>query len=83
MIAFSLVLAPQIRLLILDEPTANLDTKAISELATTLRERIGDFVNQTFLITHTPELEDAVNGIAYKLERDKSTDSPTKVIQLN
>lgn len=82
-IAFSLVLAPQIRLLILDEPTANLDTRAISELATTLRERIGDFVNQTFLITHTPELEDAVNGIAYKLERDKSTDSPTKVIQLN
>jgi len=82
-IAFSLVLAPQLRLLILDEPTVNLDTKAISELATTLRERIGDFINQTFLITHTPELEDAVNGMAYKLERDKSIDSPTKIIQLN
>ena len=82
-IAFSLVLAPQIRLLILDEPTSNLDAKAISELSQTLRERIGDFINQTFLITHTPELEDSVNGFAYRLERDKSTDSPTKVIQLN
>lgn len=82
-IAFSLVLAPQLRMLILDEPTANLDARAISELSTTLRERIGDFVNQAFLITHTSELENAVNGVAYRLERDKSTDSPTKVIQLN
>jgi len=82
-IAFSLVLAPQLRLLILDEPTENLDSKAISELAVTLRERISDFINQTFLITHTPELENAVNGFAYRLERDKSIDSPTKVIQLN
>jgi len=81
-IAFALVLAPQLRVLILDEPTANLDTKAISVLATTLRERIQEFIDQTFLITHQSELEDAVTGNAYRLERDKARDEVTKVVQL-
>jgi len=82
-IAFSLVLAPQLGFLILDEPTANLDRSAITELANTLRERINEFVDQTFIISHTPELEDAVTGFAYRLERDKTTDGSTKVVKLN
>ena len=82
-IAFSLVLAPQLRILILDEPTANLDSVAITELATTLRERIGEFIDQTFLITHTPELEDAITGVGYRLERDKMQDGITKVVKLS
>jgi DNA repair exonuclease SbcCD ATPase subunit len=82
-IAFALVLAPQIRILILDEPTANLDSNAVSVLATTLREKISEFIDQTFLITHQAELEDAVTGNSYKLERDKSKDGVTKVIQLS
>lgn len=81
-IAFSLVLAPHLRILILDEPTANLDTNAITELATTLRERIGEFIDQTFLITHSRELEDAVTGNAYRVERDKSTDGVTRVVAI-
>lgn len=81
-ISFALVLAPHLRLLILDEPTANLDSKAVKELATTLRERIGEFINQTFIITHQPELEDAVTGNAYRLERDKIEDGVTKVIPI-
>ncbi len=81
-IAFALVLAPQLRLLFLDEPTMNLDTKAVSVLASTLRERIGEFIDQTFLITHQSELEDAVTGNAYRLERDKAKDEITKVIRL-
>ncbi len=82
-IAFSLVLAPQLGFLILDEPTHNLDRSAITELANTLRERINEFVNQTFIISHTPELEDAVTGFAYRLERDKTIDGSTKVFKLN
>jgi exonuclease SbcC len=78
-IAFSTVLAPQLRLLVLDEPTANLDTKAIEVLTTTLKERINELVDQTFIITHQPELQEAVTGVAYSFERDKSTDEPTKV----
>ncbi|MEM5802355.1 MAG: AAA family ATPase [Candidatus Aenigmatarchaeota archaeon] len=82
-ISFSLVLAPNLRLLILDEPTANMDTKSIKVLADTLRERIGEFIDQCFLITHQSELEDAVTGYAYRLERDKSIDGYTQVIRLN
>ncbi len=82
-IAFSLVLAPHLPILFLDEPTANLDSAAIKVLSDTLREKIGEFVEQTFIITHTPELEEAVTGFAYKLERDKSRDGYAQVVQLN
>jgi len=82
-IAFALVLAPHIRLLVLDEPTVNLDSAAVKELARTLRERIGEFIDQTFLITHQSELEDAVTGNAYRLERDKAKDEATKIITIS
>jgi len=81
-IAFALVLAPQLRMLILDEPTANLDSKSVRELATTLRERINELIDQTFLITHQPELEDAVTGRAYRLERDKTRDGVTTIVTI-
>jgi exonuclease SbcC len=82
-IAFALTLAPNLQMLVLDEPTANLDAKSIVELATTLRERINEFIGQTFLITHQAELEDAVTGNAYRLERDKTKDEVTKVISIS
>lgn len=78
-IAFALVLAPQLRWLVLDEPTANLDAKAVEDLATTLSERIGSFIDQVFLITHDERLENAITGAAYRFYRDKSTDSITQV----
>lgn len=80
--AFSLVLAPQLRWLILDEPTANLDANAIEDLAETLRERIGEFVDQVFLITHDEKLENAVTGSLYRLEREKKKDGVTKVLAI-
>ncbi len=82
-IAFSLVLAPQLKWLVLDEPTHNLDAKAIEDLASTLKTRVGDFVDQIFLITHDEKLEDAVTGNLYRLEREKEKDGATKVIQVN
>jgi len=82
-IAFAMVLAPQLRWLILDEPTMNLDSKGINVLATTLRERIRDFVEQCFLITHEPGLEEAITGSAYRLERDKSRDGATKITPIS
>jgi len=82
-IAFALVLTPQLRWLILDEPTANLDSKAIEDLAETLREKIAEFVDQVFLITHDEKLENAVTGSLYRLERDKERDGVTKVITVS
>jgi exonuclease SbcC len=79
-IAFALVLAPQLRWLVLDEPTANLDARAMEDLATVLRERITEFVDQVFLITHEPAMESAVSGYLYKLERDKENNGVTKAV---
>jgi len=78
-IALALVLAPQLRIAFLDEPSHNLDSKSLSELAVTLRERVGEFLDQVILITHQEELIDAVTGKSYRLERDKVMDGVTKV----
>ncbi len=82
-IAFALILAPHLRMLVLDEPTANLDANSVKVLATTLRESISEFVDQCFIITHDEALEEAVTGKSYRLERDKGKDEATKVIQIN
>jgi len=82
-IAFARVLAPQLRWLVLDEPTHNLDAKAVEDLALTLKTRVGELVDQVFLISHEERLEDAVTGFLYKLERDKEKDEPTKVIAVS
>ncbi len=81
-IALARVLVPNLRWLVLDEPTHNLDDRGISELAIALRERIVDIIDQTLLITHEERLEPAVTGYCYKLERDKGRDEPTKATLL-
>jgi exonuclease SbcC len=79
-IAFSLVLAPQLKWLVLDEPTHNLDARAIEDLTETLKTRIGNFIDQVFLITHEERLEEAVTGHLYRLEREKEKDGVTKIL---
>lgn len=81
--SFAMVLAPQLRWLVLDEPTHNLDSKSVEDLSQTLRERINDIVDQVFVITHDENLETAITGNLYRLERDKSKDEATKIISLN
>lgn len=76
-IAFARVLAPNLRWLILDEPTHNLDSNGIEELANALRERIPSIIDQIILITHEEQLEKSVTGYCYRLVRDKGNDSPT------
>ena len=81
-IAFSLTLAPQLKVLILDEPTHNLDAKAVEELARVLRESVSEFLDQVFIITHDERLEEAVTGKVYRFERDKEKDDFTKVVEI-
>lgn len=78
-IAFALVLAPQLKWLVLDEPTHNLDARAVEELATVLRDRVSTLVDQIFLITHDPSLESAVSGFLYRVDREKEKDGYTKI----
>ena len=79
-IAFALVLAPNLRWLVLDEPTHNLDSQAVEYLADVLRTKVGEFVDQVFLITHDEKLENAVTGYLYRLERKREKNEPTQVV---
>ena len=82
-IAFALVLAPQLRWIVLDEPTHNLDGRAVEDLGNVLRDKVTNLVDQVFLITHDPSLETAVSGYLYKIERDKEKDGPSNVVYVS
>jgi len=79
-IAFSLTFIPNLKWLILDEPTHNLDKHAIEQFSSILRERLGEFADQVFLITHEEGLSSSITGSLYKLERNKRSDQPTQVV---
>lgn len=81
-IAMARALVPHLRWLILDEPTHNLDEKAVQEFSVLLNEKISEFIDQLFIITHNEKLEEIVNGVIYKFTRDKILDKPTKVTQV-
>ena len=70
-IAFSMVLAPQLSWLVLDEPTHNLDSNGVSRLSKAMRESLPELVEQVFVITHDDEMEAAVSGNLYRIERAK------------
>jgi exonuclease SbcC len=81
-IAFSLAFTPNLRWLILDEPTHNLDAKAIEHFGFVLRDKMENIVEQVFLITHEERLSDYITGPTYRLERDKEVDGVTKIVEL-
>ncbi len=81
-IAFALALAPRLSWIVLDEPTHNLDSEGIQELAKVLRERLPELIRQVLLITHEERLEAAVSGYLYRFYRDKNKDEPTRVEQV-
>ena len=72
-LALSSVLGHEFQVLMLDEPTHNLDNRTVRDLAETLREDVSGLVDQVILITHDTGLEDAVNSFLYHLEKDEST----------
>jgi len=79
-VAFSMALVPNLKWLILDEPTHNLDVNAIEQFTSVLREKINNFVEQVFLITHEERVSEGVLGSLYKLERNKEVNEPTRVV---
>ncbi len=81
-VAFSLAFIPNLRWLILDEPTHNLDVNTIQKFSSVLRENMSKFVNQIFLITHESRLVEDVEGPVYKLERNKEINGVTQIIRI-
>lgn len=76
-IAFSMAFIPNLKWLILDEPTHNLDANAIEHFSMVLLERLGRFAEQVFIITH----EDISSGLEtiYRFERNKEMGEPTRI----
>ena len=81
-IAFSLVLVPNLRWLILDEPTHNIDNEGISKFVRLLNEVLPNLVDQTFVITHDEQLKQVSNGRIYILSRNKAEHAASSVIEL-
>ncbi|MFA4855865.1 MAG: AAA family ATPase [archaeon] len=79
-IAFSLVLARNLSWLILDEPTHNLDRKAVETLGEMMQRHLPSIVEQVFVITHDAEMKKAASASLYFLEREKDEDAVTKPV---
>lgn len=79
-IALSIVLAPGAGVIVLDEPTHNLDEQGVRALSTVLRERLPKIIAQAFVITHNEDLKEGASGRLYVFQRNKSTHEPTAVI---
>jgi DNA repair protein SbcC/Rad50 len=62
-IAFARVLAPALSLLILDEPTHNLDEKAVTTFIDVIQNRVSDFLDQIFIVTHEEKLAENADNV--------------------
>ncbi len=80
-IAFSMVVVPNLRWLILDEPTHNIDSNGIEKLVHILGETLPSIVDQVFVITHDDALKRISNASIYNFERDKGVHGYTVVSQ--
>ncbi len=78
-IAIALILTKNLGLLILDEPTHNLDTKAVEMLSLVLEEDIPQYISQTIIITHDTKLLETINSHKYIIERDKENDGISEI----
>jgi exonuclease SbcC len=77
-IAMSLVMKNKLNLIVLDEPTHNLDNKTVLSLSNLLNSYLPQFVDQIFVITHDNTLEQYANNVYY-IERNKETDGATEI----
>ena len=78
-IALASVLTPNMSLLVLDEPTHNLDKEAVAVLAHALQDNLPELVEQSFIITHDEGLMGSEFASTYRLGRDKGASSGTIV----
>ena len=80
--ALAVVLTPVLSWLVLDEPTHNLDAKAVTLMSRALRDDLPTIVSQVFVITHDEHLKEAGTHV-YKVERDKDGEDRTSVEALS
>ena len=80
-IAFAMVVVPNLKWLILDEPTHNIDENGIARFVEMLGDSLPRVVEQVFVITHESELKQVNAARIYQLERDKDRNGYTRVAE--
>ncbi len=78
-IAMAMVIVPNLRWLILDEPTHNIDSAGIGKLIDVFGSSLPDIVEQIFIITHDESLKQISNARIFVLDRDKAANGPTVI----
>ena len=78
-VAFALVLVPNLKWIILDEPTHNLDQQGLDKFVKAINETLPRIVDQVFIITHDDMLKQAANAKIYVLSRNKEVNGGTSV----
>ncbi|MCL5679975.1 MAG: AAA family ATPase [Candidatus Marsarchaeota archaeon] len=78
-IAMSMVIVPNLKWLILDEPTHNLDAQGINKMIEVFSGSLPNIVEQIFVITHDEAMKQVHNARIYEFSRDKSSNSPTEI----
>ncbi len=78
-IAMSLVMKNKLNLIVLDEPTHNLDKTTVLALSEMFNSHLPQFVDQIFVITHDRVLENYAKN-TYHISRNKETDGATEVL---
>ncbi|MCL5100130.1 MAG: hypothetical protein M1158_03385 [Candidatus Marsarchaeota archaeon] len=78
-IAMAMVIVPNLRWLILDEPTHNIDSAGISKLIDVFGSTLPGIVEQIFIITHDDSLKQIGGARVFSLDRDKSANGPTVI----
>ncbi len=76
-VAFALVLVPNLRWIILDEPTHNIDQQGLERFVKAINEVLPRIVEQVFIITHDEMLKQAVNAKIYVMSRNKEAGEGT------
>ena len=78
-VVLSVLLTPSLGWLILDEPTHNLDERAVQGLGVALAERIPQIIPQVIVITHEGALVESTPGRVIRFSRDKMKGEDTQV----
>lgn len=78
-IAFAMVLTPNLKWIILDEPTHNIDQQGITKLVRLFSEVLPEIIEQIFIITHDEQLKQITNGKIYMLKRNKTESGATEI----
>lgn len=77
-VAFALVLVPNLKWMILDEPTHNIDQQGLGKFIRAIGEVMPRIMEQVFIITHDETLKQVANARVYTLSRDKEADGETQ-----